>query len=46
MALFTSGGKMEKKRRSIHSRDMPNFNRNDTDKRKVIKDKKSILKRI
>lgn len=44
MALFTSGGKMEKKRRSIHSRDMPNFNRNDTDKRKVIKDKKSILK--
>mgnify|MGYP000299133923 FL=1 len=23
---------------------MPNFNRNDTDKRKVIKDKKSILK--
>ena len=35
---------MEKKRRSIHSRDMPNFNRNDTDKRKVIKDKKSILK--
>ena len=35
---------MERKRRSIHSRDMPNFNRNDTDKRKVIKDKKSILK--
>lgn len=44
MALFTSGGKMERKRRNIHSRDMPNFNRNDTDKRKVIKDKKSILK--
>ena len=35
---------MERKRRNIHSRDMPNFNRNDTDKRKVIKDKKSILK--
>ena len=32
MALFTSGGKMERKRRNIHSRDMPNFNRNDTDK--------------
>ena len=36
--------KKEKKERHIHSRDMPNFRRNDTNKRKVIKDKKSILK--
>lgn len=36
--------KNKKKERQIHSRDMPNFIRNDTDKRKVIKDKKSILK--
>lgn len=36
--------KNKKKERHIHSRDMPNFRRNDTDKRKVIKDKKSILK--
>ena len=36
--------KNKKQERHIHSRDMPNFRRNDTDKRKVIKDKKSILK--
>ncbi len=36
--------KNKKKERHIHSRDMPYFRRNDTDKRKVIKDKKSILK--
>lgn len=36
--------KNKKKERQIHSRDMPNFRRKDTDKRKVIKDKKSILK--
>ena len=36
--------KNNKKERQIHSRVMPNFIRNDTDKRKVIKDKKSILK--
>lgn len=36
--------KNKKKERHIHSRDMPNFRRNDTNKRKVIKDKKSILK--
>ena len=36
--------KNKKKERHIYSRDMPNFRRNDTDKRKVIKDKKSILK--
>ncbi len=34
----------EKKERHIHSRDMPNFRRNDTDKRKVIKDKKKVLR--
>ena len=48
MAFFISGGKKKKKNkkqeRHSHSRDMPNFRRNDTDKRKVIKDKKSILK--
>lgn len=37
--------KKEKKERHIHSRDMPNFRRNDTDKRKVIKDKKKVLRR-
>lgn len=37
--------KKEKKERHIHSRDMPNFRRNDTDKRKVIKDKKGVLKK-
>ena len=36
--------KKEKKERHIHSRDMPNFRRNDTDKRKVIKDKKKVLR--
>lgn len=36
--------KNKKQERHSHSRDMPNFRRNDTDKRKVIKDKKSILK--
>lgn len=36
--------KKEKKERNIHSRDMPNFRRNDTDKRKVIKDKKKVLR--
>lgn len=36
--------KNKKKERHIHNRDMPNFRRNDTNKRKVIKDKKSILK--
>lgn len=36
--------KNKKRERHIHSRDMPNFRRNDTNKRKVIKDKKSILK--
>lgn len=36
--------KKEKKERYIHSRDMPNFRRNDTDKRKVIKDKKKVLR--
>ena len=40
---------MEKKKEKkkiwhIHSRDMPNFRRNDTDKRKVIKDKKKVLR--
>ena len=34
----------EKKERHIHSRDMPNFRRNDTDKRKLIKDKKKVLR--
>lgn len=33
-----------KKERHIHSRDMPNFRRNDTDNRKVIKDKKKVLR--
>ena len=36
--------KKEKKERHIHSRDMPNFRRNDADKRKVIKDKKKVLR--
>ncbi len=36
--------KNKKKERHIHSRDMPNFRRNDINKRKIIKDKKSILK--
>lgn len=36
--------KKEKKERHIHSRDMPNFRRNDTDKRKIIKDKKKVLR--
>ena len=37
--------KKEKKERHIHSRDMPNFRRNDADKRKVIKDKKKVLRK-
>ena len=37
--------KKEKKERHIHSRDMPNFRRNDTNKRKVRKDKKGVLKK-
>lgn len=36
--------KKEKEERHIHSRDMPNFRRNDADKRKVIKDKKKVLR--
>lgn len=36
--------KKEKKERHIHSRDMPDFRRNDADKRKVIKDKKKVLR--
>lgn len=36
--------KKEKKERHIHSRDMPNFRKNDADKRKVIKDKKKVLR--
>lgn len=36
--------KEKKKIWNIHSRDMPNFRRNDTDKRKVIKDKKKVLR--
>lgn len=36
--------KKEKKERQYHSRDMPNFRRDDTDKRKVIKDKKKVLR--
>lgn len=38
--------KKEKKERHIHSRDMPNFRRNDADKRKVIKDKKKVLRQV
>lgn len=36
--------KKEKKERQYHSRDVPNFRRKDTDKRKVIKDKKKVLR--
>lgn len=36
--------KKEKKERQYHSRDVPKFHRKDTDKRKVIKDKKKVLR--
>lgn len=47
VAFFMQGGTngKEKKEKHIHSRDMPNFRRNDTDKRKVIKDKKGVFKK-